>query len=80
VPSGPNPVLTEVGEQGSAKSTLGRLTRRILDPNKAALRSQPRDERDLVSVTHQFNTATSMGRLILNVLLSLAQFEREIIS
>src|SRR5262249_49714847 len=33
-----------------------------------------------VSVTQQFNTATSMGRLILNVLLSFAQFEREIIS
>src|SRR5438477_6934273 len=33
----------------------------------------------LVSVTQQFNSATSMGRLILNVLLSFAQFEREII-
>jgi len=33
-----------------------------------------------VSVTQQFNTATSMGRLILNVLLSFAQFEREMIS
>src|ERR1700676_3822629 len=31
-----------------------------------------------VSVTQQFNTATSMGRLTLNVLLSLAQFEREL--
>jgi site-specific DNA recombinase len=33
-----------------------------------------------VSVTQQFNTATSMGRLILNVLLSFAQFEGDIIS
>ena len=33
-----------------------------------------------VSVTQQFNTSTSMGRLILNVLLSFAQFEREMIS
>jgi site-specific DNA recombinase len=33
-----------------------------------------------VSVTQQFNTATSMGRLILNVLLSFAQFEREMIA
>jgi len=33
-----------------------------------------------VSVTQQFNTNTSMGRLTLNVLLSFAQFEREIIS
>lgn len=33
-----------------------------------------------VSVTQHFNTATSMGRLILNVLLSFAQFERETIA
>ena len=33
-----------------------------------------------VSVTQQFNTSSSMGRLILNVLLSFAQFEREMIS
>ncbi len=31
-----------------------------------------------VSVTHQFNTTSSMGRLTLNVLLSFAQFEREV--
>jgi site-specific DNA recombinase len=34
----------------------------------------------LVSVTQQFNTTSSMGRLTLNILLSFAQFEREIIS
>ncbi len=33
-----------------------------------------------VSVTQQFNTTTSMGRLTLNVLLSFAQFEREVTS
>jgi DNA invertase Pin-like site-specific DNA recombinase len=33
-----------------------------------------------VSVTQQFNTTTSMGRLTLNVLLSFAQFEREVIA
>src|ERR1700682_4202060 len=33
-----------------------------------------------VSITQQFNSTTSMGRLVLNVLLSFAQFEREIIS
>jgi site-specific DNA recombinase len=32
------------------------------------------------SVTQQFNTTTSMGRLTLNVLLSFAQFEREVTS
>ena len=33
-----------------------------------------------VSTTQQFNTATSLGRLVLNILLSFAQFEREMIS
>ena len=33
-----------------------------------------------VSVTQQFNTTSSMGRLTLNILLSFAQFERELIS
>jgi DNA invertase Pin-like site-specific DNA recombinase len=32
-----------------------------------------------VSVTQAFNTTTSMGRLTLNILLSFAQFEREVI-
>ena len=32
-----------------------------------------------MSITQQFNTTTSMGRLTLNVLLSFAQFEREVI-
>jgi site-specific DNA recombinase len=32
-----------------------------------------------VSVTQSFNTTSSMGRLTLNVLLSFAQFEREVI-
>src|SRR5262249_10736839 len=33
-----------------------------------------------VSITQQFHTATSMGRLVLNMLLSFAQFERELIA
>ena len=39
------------------------------------------DARDasFLSMTQQFNTTTSMGRLTLNVLLSFAQFEREVI-
>src|SRR5438128_2119539 len=39
-----------------------------------------RHEVSFVSVTQQFNTTTSMGRLTLNVLLSFAQFEREVTS
>jgi site-specific DNA recombinase len=35
---------------------------------------------DIVSVTQQFNTTSSMGRLTLNMMLSFAQFEREICS
>ena len=47
-PSGPYPVLSVNGEMGSAKSTLSRIIRGSIDPNVAALRSAPRDERDLV--------------------------------
>lgn len=47
-PCGPYPILTVNGEQGSAKSTTCRALRRLIDPNEADLRSQPRDERDLV--------------------------------
>jgi DNA invertase Pin-like site-specific DNA recombinase len=56
---------------------IDRLTRSLTDFGKLAERF---DELKVsfVSVTQQFNTATSMGRLMLNVLLSFAQFEREI--
>jgi hypothetical protein len=47
-PSGPYPALSVNGEQGSAKSTLCRMLRGIVDPNVAALRSAPRSEQDLV--------------------------------
>ncbi|MCA9063647.1 MAG: hypothetical protein KDA96_11330 [Planctomycetaceae bacterium] len=47
-PRGPYPALSINGEQGSAKSTLSRMLRSLIDPNAAALRSAPRDERDLV--------------------------------
>lgn len=49
---GPYPVLVINGEQGSAKSTLCRLLRELVDPNLALLRSAPRDERDLVIAAH----------------------------
>ena len=44
---GPMPVLVLTGEQGSAKSTVMRLLRRLVDPNTCPLRSIPREERDL---------------------------------
>jgi hypothetical protein len=47
-PQGPYPVLALFGEQGSAKSTTGRLLRDLVDPNSASLRAEPRDGRDLM--------------------------------
>jgi len=44
---GPYPVLVLVGEQGSAKSTLIKMIRSLIDPNKAPVRSSPREKRDL---------------------------------
>ena len=58
---------------------VDRLSRSLLDFAKM-LEVFERHRVAFVSVTQQFNTTTSMGRLMLNVLLSFAQFEREIIS
>src|SRR6267142_1426399 len=58
---------------------VDRLSRSLLDFGRL-IESFDKHGVSFVSVTQQFNTATSMGRLVLNVLLSFAQFEREIIS
>jgi hypothetical protein len=42
------PILGVNGEHGSAKSTLSKMVRAIIDPNSAPSRSAPREERDLV--------------------------------
>jgi hypothetical protein len=47
-PRGPRPVLQLLGEQGTAKSTLARILRSILDPNTVPLRTQPKEEGDLL--------------------------------
>jgi len=47
-PTGPYPVLVVYGEQGSAKSSLVRVLRALVDPNTAALRTTSREERDLI--------------------------------
>jgi hypothetical protein len=47
-PRGPYPILCFHGQQGSAKSTLGRIVRNLVDPNSAGLRCEPREARDLV--------------------------------
>jgi len=57
---------------------IDRLTRSLADFAKIVEILETRGA-SFVSVTQQFNTTTSMGRLTLNVLLSFAQFEREVI-
>src|SRR6202020_2049587 len=58
---------------------IDRLTRSLTDFARLV---EVFDEKKVsfVAITQQFNTTTSMGRLTLNVLLSFAQFERELAS
>ena len=56
---------------------VDRLTRSLTDFSRIVEIFDGRQV-SFVSVTQQFNTSTSMGRLTLNVLLSFAQFEREV--
>ena len=56
---------------------VDRLTRSLMDFSKI-IDVFDRHEISFVSITQQFNTTTSMGRLTLNILLSFAQFEREV--
>ncbi|MBR9826592.1 MAG: recombinase family protein [Alphaproteobacteria bacterium] len=58
---------------------IDRLTRSLTDFSRLIDRLDAVDC-SFVSVTQAFNTSTSMGRLTLNVLLSFAQFEREVTS
>jgi site-specific DNA recombinase len=58
---------------------VDRLSRSLLDFARI-MEVFDRKKVSFVSVTQQFNTTHSMGRLTLNILLSFAQFEREIIS
>jgi site-specific DNA recombinase len=56
---------------------IDRLTRSMADFARI-VETLERQAASFVPITQQFNTTTSMGRLTLNVLLSFAQFEREI--
>jgi site-specific DNA recombinase len=56
---------------------IDRLTRSLADFAKI-VEVLDRAEASFVSITQSFNTTTSMGRLTLNMLLSFAQFEREV--
>ncbi len=57
---------------------VDRLSRSLMDFSRILETFEKRNV-SFVSVTQQFNTTHSMGRLTLNILLSFAQFEREII-
>jgi hypothetical protein len=46
-PRGPFPVLVILGEPGSAKSSLVRLCKRLIDPSRPEHRALPKDDRDL---------------------------------
>jgi len=56
---------------------IDRLTRSLMDFSKIVELFDKKSV-SFVSITQQFNTTTSMGRLTLNILLSFAQFEREV--
>lgn len=78
------PALKKLLEDVAAKKIdiivvykVDRLTRSLADFAKM-VESFDAHGISFVSVTQQFNTTTSMGRLTLNVLLSFAQFEREV--
>src|SRR3954453_13864805 len=81
----PKPFLIAMADVAAGKIDIivvykvDRLTRSLADFAKLV---ELFDQHDVsfVSVTQQFKTTTSMGRLTLNVLLSFAQFEREVTS
>ena len=58
---------------------IDRLSRSLMDFSRLVEELEEHNV-SLVSVTQQFNTTTSMGRLTMNILLSFAQFEREVIA
>ena len=77
-----NPVLTEQRIDAGLIDRIvvykiDRLTRSLSDFSHIVDRLEAKGA-SFVSVTQSFNTATSMGRLTLNMLLSFAQFEREV--
>ncbi len=57
---------------------IDRLSRSLMDFSKLVAVFEAHSV-TFVSITQSFNTTTSMGRLTLNILLSFAQFEREVI-
>jgi SAM-dependent methyltransferase len=76
-PHGPYTVLDVTGEHGCAKTTLGRVLRRCIDPNKAELRGAPRDTQDLAIAANNgwvcaFDNLSSLWRRLSDDLARLA--------
>jgi hypothetical protein len=65
---GPYPVLALFGEHGTAKSTVARILRALIDPNTVPLRTLPREDRDL------FIAATNGHVLVFDNVSSLADW------
>ncbi len=51
-PAGPYPILILTGEQGSAKSTMARVARRLIDPSSAILKAPPSSQQDFMIGAH----------------------------
>ncbi len=51
-PAGPYPILVLTGEQGSAKSTMARVVRRLIDPSAAILKGPPSSQQDFMIQAH----------------------------
>jgi hypothetical protein len=76
-PTGPFPIATLLGEQGSSKSTLAKILRRLIDPSTAPTRRPPRSDRDLmISAVHSwvvsFDNMTGISVDLADALCSLA--------
>jgi hypothetical protein len=51
-PAGPYPILMVSGEHGAAKSSATKIARSIVDPNTMAVRTPPKEDRDLFIAAH----------------------------
>ncbi len=76
-PVGPHPILVVTGEQGSAKTTLLKVCRRLIDPHSSPVRSQPKEIRDLMIAARNswlmaYDNITSLPEWFSNGLCGLA--------
>ena len=76
-PVGPHPILVVTGEQGAAKSTMLKVCRRLIDPNAAPVRAQPKELRDLMIAARKswllaYDNITSLPDWLSNGLCGLA--------